>query len=203
MALFKIEKIDFSEKTLNSRKEKGLHAVQIADTQYVTLYGNEYELLKKIELKENQTTQYVTFGQWSFHQIIEVLAIKYASKDLVFSTYSISEEPVRALFKLKEKGHLNSIRALVDRRVRETKAAAFHFLGGMGENVFLQNPQNAIECHAKVAVLSGGQIPIVIVTSQNLTKNRRVESDVILTYKEAVDFNLEWLENSELFEKEK
>lgn len=123
-----------------------------------------------------------TSARWSMHHLLLYLLKFTGPADLIFSTYTISEDAVRILFDLKKSGQLLSIKCLVDKRftIRSPKARQ------LAEGLF--DSYTLFDCHAKIMVLDNEQLPLAVIGSANWSENKRYESGVICYSAQVKDF---------------
>jgi hypothetical protein len=141
------------------------------------------------ELQKDQSYHYSTAGAWSLHDMIALLSEKIGTAKLYLSTWTITEEPMRVLFQLIEKGYISELNCLFDYRIEKQKAEAFQLAKVNASRVKL------VKIHAKVAVLINEEWAITILGSANLTKNPRIEAGVISSSRVAAEFHAGWIIN--------
>jgi hypothetical protein len=164
---------------------------QIGNSKNVhTIAREAAQLISTVRNLESETTyHYCTAGAWSLHEMIALICEKIGTARLFLSTWTITEEPMRVLFGLIEKGLISELNCLFDYRIEKRKAEAFQFAKVNASRIKLT------KVHAKIAVLVNEQWAITIVGSANLTKNPRIEAGVISTCRETAEFHISWIEN--------
>jgi hypothetical protein len=114
---------------------------------------------------------------------------KAGPSELWLSTWTITEDPVRSLFLLKEQGFITQLHCLLDYRIKERKPAPLQLLQGFADRVALA------QCHAKCAVVQGANIALCYVGSANMSRNPRREAGFVSADASTALFHLEWLKS--------
>lgn len=140
-------------------------------------------------LQPDQNYHYSTAGAWSLHDMIALASEKIGPAKLYLSTWTITEEPMRVLFGLIQKGLIEELNCLFDYRIEKRKAEAFQFAQVNASKIKL------VKIHAKVAVLINEEWAITILGSANLTKNPRIEAGVLSSSLEVAEFHRNWITN--------
>jgi len=141
------------------------------------------------EYDDGHCIQFATSGNWSMHELIVYYAQLLGQCDLYFSTWTISEAPARVLFNLHTQGLLRHIHSLFDYRVNERKAEGYHLIAKASTTTALS------KCHAKVTVLQAvdNSKAVSIVSSQNMSKNPRIEAGTIIHSVECAAMHIDWV----------
>ncbi len=108
-------------------------------------------------------------------EVIEWILGHTGPADICISTFSTSEEFLRRLYRLKNRGHLRETSLFCDIRAIRKTVALSHFIKAVFSHVHL------CENHSKVVLLSNDSHRVAIVTSQNQTRGDRFEAGVITT----------------------
>jgi hypothetical protein len=124
-------------------------------------------------VQHNQLTAFWTDGHFSHYQLVATLLRYTGIADIYFSTWSITEEPIRALWQMKEQQLIKSITGVVDHRIKVNSPKGFQFAMSFFDKLVLQ------KVHAKITVLIGATANLVVIGSANWTKNPRLESGII------------------------
>jgi hypothetical protein len=143
------------------------------------------EVLKTIE--KNRHYHYSTGGQWSLHELVAYLVQLTGPCKVWKCTWAISEDSVRSLLELRERGMITDIKCLYSYKITENKSKAY-FLAKENFDVVLTH------CHAKVTVLKNEEWSISICGSQNDTRNPRIERGVICTDRAIAEADITWME---------
>jgi len=119
-------------------------------------------------------------GLWNLVDLLQQLIKKYGTaKELIFSTYSITEFSARQIALLYIDGLINHIEIVLDSNAIKRYPNVSQLLYNIG-TVKYSN------IHAKITFLSfTSGFRLAIVGSANWTQNRRIESGVILFGKSA------------------
>ena len=150
----------------------------------------ELDLSKELpSIEMGAIIEFVTHGRWSIHQIVKHLIQTTGAVDVYLATWTITEEPLRMLFKLKNEGKIKGLTCLFDNRIKERTPKSFQFASQFVDRIGLT------KSHAKVTVLENEEWAITINSSMNWSKNPRTESGVIICTKESVDFHKKWINN--------
>lgn len=116
-------------------------------------------------------------------EIIEWVLAQTGPADVSISTFSTSEEFLRRLARLRNRGLVVSCSLFCDLRAARKTASLYHFIKGVFDSVALcQN-------HSKVVLISNDSCRVAVITSQNQTRGDRYEAGVITT-DEHIFFNL-------------
>ena len=118
--------------------------------------------------------------------VLESLLAFTGAAGITVSTYSIGEEFLRKLLALRRKGLVRSAHLFTDFKAAEKTARVNPILRAAYDEVrFCQN-------HSKVMVIEG-EVPVVVLSSQNQTRGNRLENYDILQSREAADYCLSTL----------
>lgn len=176
--LFKNEDVSIPQKS----DDNGCYGMTMIQKLKVLVADDETIQIQLREAQMGDILCYHTDGKWSQHTLIANI-IKYIGPcDLQFSTWTITEEPLRVLFALKEKGLIREIKALFDERIRICSANGLQFAETFFDSISMT------KTHAKITILKNTEFFIVIVGSSNFTRNPRLEAGVIMYSKEAVNY---------------
>ena len=107
--------------------------------------------------------------------IIEYILTQTGSASIYISTFSTSEEFLRRIFKLRQKGMLTSAVMLADLKASRKTVNLYRFISSVFDDVYLT------ENHSKVILIHNAQWHVSICTSQNQTRGNRTESGMIST----------------------
>jgi hypothetical protein len=129
------------------------------------------------------TVKFVTDGAWSMHQMLHYCLELCGPAKVMICTWTITEEPVRAIMRMKDKGMIKDLSVLVDHRIATRSASAMQLLKSIATDVKL------IKSHAKITVILGEKMWMSIVGSANFSRNRRLEAGTIFTDHDSVMFD--------------
>lgn len=122
-------------------------------------------------LNPNKITPYITEGNWSAHTLIPFILDYTGDANVWISSFSICEDSVRVLV---TDSRIKKLYCLLDASILRYKRDLFFFLESKAEVRICAN-------HSKVIIVEGRVNRVAVITSANLTVNRRVESGVIFT----------------------
>lgn len=107
--------------------------------------------------------------------IIEYILTQTGPASIYISTFSTSEEFLRRIFKLRQKGMLTSAVMLADLKASRKTVNLYRFISSVFDDVYLA------ENHSKVILIHNTKWHVSICTSQNQTRGNRTESGMIST----------------------
>lgn len=140
------------------------------------------------ELVPDQAQQFATAGRWSLHQLLEFLLRKTGPCRLWMTTWTITEEPMRALLMMMREGLILELNAVLDYRIEKRKPEAFQLASQIITRIKLT------KCHAKLLVLKNENWNVTVLGSANFSNNPRIEAGVIFTDKGSADFHSQWID---------
>lgn len=138
-------------------------------------------------LYEAQNYGYVSFGDWSTHDLLFYLLQHSGPSNLYFSTWGISETAVRLIFKAKESGLIKNLYVVVDRRIEIRNSAVNALL----DRCITEKAMT--DCHAKVFVIESKDYVITNMGSANMSNNRRIETGHISFTPSVGHFHRDWI----------
>jgi hypothetical protein len=126
-------------------------------------------------LGKDDSVMFWSEGRWSLYSLVCKIIERWGTSDLYLSSWGLSEEPLRALHNLQQKGLLEKLYCLLDYRIKERQAKAFQLCEGISTKIGL------MKSHAKVTVIEtkSGEI-FTIIGSMNWTRNNKNEAGIIL-----------------------
>jgi hypothetical protein len=134
------------------------------------------------DLQPGHTYVYLTGGKWSNHQLLQYLLEKTGPADVYATTWTITEAPVRVMQQLLDSGAMRSLTLLTDHRITSRAPQAWQLMQTLNATVHLS------KCHAKVTVAIGDTHGIVVINSQNMTNNPRIEAGTVLFDRATAEF---------------
>lgn len=149
------------------------NAILTASMQDVNCSSDVKEIVELIG--KNDSVMFWSEGRWSLYSLVCKVIQQWGTSDLYFSSWGLSEEPLRALHNLQQKGLLDKLYCLLDYRIKERQAKAFQLCEGISTKIGL------MKSHAKVTVIEtkSGEI-FTIIGSMNWTRNNKNEAGIIL-----------------------
>jgi hypothetical protein len=142
------------------------------------------------ELKlENEWQIYLT-NDTSLHKIIRKILEKTGPARIMFSTFSICDEAICSLKNMKDAGLITELKCVVDFSIRKSRMDLANFLLNISDQVSLCSN------HTKIILISNENFNVTLITSANLTENKRYEVGVICTLKSVADVFLEFFKGA-------
>jgi hypothetical protein len=139
------------------------------------------------ELQPNQVVHYATGGRWSAHELLQFVLERTGPARVSISTWTVTENPVRALVALRQAGLITELQLLFDHRIKTRCPRAFQLVAALEAKVSLA------KCHAKVTVVENDNWGVAILSSQNYTRNPRIEAGAIFTDRASAAFHRDWM----------
>ena len=180
---------EISDITLHvAKKNTASGSVKIDATPSPRLLSSMQSLSYTIgELKQGQVIPFMTHGAWSLHQLLEFLLLQIGPSKVMFTTWTITEDPIRAILSMIDRNLITELNAIFDYRIEKRKPEAFQLANNIVTRIGLT------KCHAKVMVLQNDTWNVTVIGSSNFSKNPRIESGVIFTDRETADFTSKWI----------
>jgi len=189
--LFKSSDIDTPERKDPNRHDMIKMESENITSVRLTSHVKEHHTLKDCigSLHHNQIIKFITDGAWSMHHLLGHCLEEIGPSDVYLCTWTLTEDPARAILRMKNEGLINSLYCLFDHRIHTRAAGAHQIIAGIADKIQLT------KTHAKVTCIIGEDKAASIVASANYTRNRRLEAGTIFTHMEAVLFDMNWIEN--------
>jgi len=165
----------------------GAQRVGLMPTLYLLSKGRKALRLHVGQLEPDQVVHYATGGRWSAHELLQFIVERTGPARVSISTWTITEAPVRALLALRQAGLITELTLLFDHRIRTRCPKAVQLVAALGAHVHLA------KCHAKVTVVENDEWAVTVLSSQNYTRNPRIEAGVIFTDRASAAFHRAWL----------
>jgi len=115
------------------------------------------------------------------HILLDVLQ-QVGEADVFISSFTVAEEFIRKLYKLKQENKIRSLKLLIDLRSAKKTLHLSYFLSKVADEIYLANN------HSKIILIKSSDYLVSIVTSQNQTRGNRFEAGMICTDKAVYDF---------------
>lgn len=117
----------------------------------------------------------------TFHSVLEKILECTGPAELSLASYSVSEQALRVLHRLKSEGQITRLSFLFDRSVRNNKLDLLAFASKFADEIFLE------ASHIKLALVNNDKFNVAVITTANITDNERWEyyliaatSDIVL-----------------------
>ena len=133
------------------------------------------------------TVHFMSDGSFSQHELLLGALELTGPARMYVSTYAMSETSTRCIAGLLDNGLLLDVFAVVDNRIDTRSAGSLQLLKSIAKACVLVN------CHSKVTVIASASASVVILGSANYTENKRIETGIITTSKEACNFHKGWI----------
>ena len=129
-----------------------------------------------------KTICYTTKGRWSAHDLLAHILTMTGPADVWFTSWSMTPKPIEEVIQMVQKGTINKLSIVLDRRVRTTAPETLALAQFHGCRIRFS------DIHAKIIVVQSPLMSVAVVTSQNMTRNRRVEAGVIIADRDVAAF---------------
>jgi len=192
-ALFKSSDVAIPIKANKTKGGKGRviesTAMRSKSTATTQRLGHRYARCAEVvgKIHKGETIHLVSAAEWSAHDLINHLVSQTGPVDLWFTTWSISEDGLRSMLKLRDTGGITSINAVLDWRIRIRNPSAHQLARGQVDRL------RVYSCHAKIYVLRNTKWGISIVSSANMTNNPRIEASVITEDPKIAGWHSNWI----------
>jgi hypothetical protein len=138
-------------------------------------------------LEDDDLIEYVSKGRFSLHNIIEHLISLTGPATVIIATWAMSRKPLSCLYKLKSQGKITELYCLLEHKVPGHNQKSFVYAQSFFDAIWLAR------CHAKVVIIENENFSVVVTTSSNLTRNKRIEAGDIKVSRASVAFNKSWI----------
>lgn len=124
---------------------------------------------------------YAHKGEWAVHELLPFLFSEIGPFHLAVATFNVSEDSLRPIFFMKDRGELLSVKFLFDNNVRRHKVDMLFFaLGAANSDSQFSNVRTS-STHMKLMLCWNDKICISVVGSANMNRNVRHEAGFIST----------------------
>lgn len=129
---------------------------------------------------------YAHKNEWAVHEVLPFVFSEIGPFHLSLATFNISEDALRPLFFMQDRGELLSCRFLFDNMVKRHKLDIMFFSGSIADMVRSSaSHMKVLLCHNDVGCLS-------VVGSANMNRNPRHEAGFFSTDRAVYDFYLDY-----------
>lgn len=132
---------------------------------------------------------YAHKAEWAVHDVLPVFFHRFGAFHLSLATFNISEDSLRPLFFMKERGELLTCRFLLDNNVKRHKVDMLFFSSGIADSVRIS------ATHMKLMLLENEKICMTVVGSANMNRNIRHEAGIISTDPEIYNYFMQYYNN--------
>lgn len=120
-------------------------------------------------------------SEFQLYHLLDFILEETGPSSVILTTFSVSEEFVRKLLQMKEKGLISRMVIIADHRTAVKALRLTLFTNNIAEELLLGNN------HAKVLLIENKDWKVSVVTSQNQTRGNRIECGMICTLPEIYD----------------
>jgi hypothetical protein len=118
---------------------------------------------------------FFTRARWSSYHLLEYLLTLSGPAKVYMTTFSFSEESLRAFYKLKKTGLITELSVLANVAVRRYKADLMHFAERVIDDLYMGN------YHLKITAIQSDSVRYAVNQSANATRNPAHEAGIIVT----------------------
>lgn len=112
-------------------------------------------------------------GEWAVHELLPFLFSEIGPFHLAMATFNVSEDSLRPIFFMKDRGELLSVKFLFDNNVKRHKVDMLFFSSNIADSV------RTSASHMKIMLCWNEKIGIAVVGSANMNRNIRHEAGII------------------------
>lgn len=124
------------------------------------------------DLREGDARIGLSDGSWGLTDAIrEITEQTGPDTRLTLAVWTASTDQLRALHTMHRQEYFKSVRLLIDRSMPSRDKQATDTL----KELFGVEAVRVWSSHAKFAIFTGGELPVLLLTSANLARNRNVE----------------------------
>lgn len=116
---------------------------------------------------------YAHKGEWAVHELLPFLFSEIGPFHLALATFNVSEDSLRPIFFMRERGELLSVKFLFDNNVKRHKVDMLFFSSNIADSV------RTSASHMKLMLCWTDKIGISVVGSANMNRNIRHEAGFI------------------------
>lgn len=152
------------------------------------IQGSKTELFAFVELlMQGDTVHFVTHGRWSAHELLAEVLRRTGPARVALTSWALTEDPVRQLVEMLHSGAITELSLLVDERIEVHSPEAYQLARANIRNIKLTH------IHAKVVVIINDAWAVTILSSANITRNKRIEAGAIFENREVADWHYKWI----------
>lgn len=134
------------------------------------------------EIRSNSDIHFVCQGKWSLFELLSYILDITGPCKAVITSFSISEEAIRALYREMENKRLESLTLVLDYTCRKNKLDLLFFANNV-VSILHTTP-----IHAKIILLENENWKLIVMGSANLNVNPRWECGSIFTQPKTFKF---------------
>jgi hypothetical protein len=126
---------------------------------------------------------------WSMHHVLAHLLGVIGPARTWLMSWTITEGPVRSIVKLMEDGLITDLRCVFDERVGKYNANALQLARKKFAHIGLTHT------HAKCLVLVNDDWAITVLSTANITRNKRIEIYWVSTHRLVAEHHSSWIDH--------
>lgn len=133
--------------------------------------------MKIVELPLLRNNRIVPFlrNDLQIYHLVEWVIEQVGPVNINATTFSVAEEFLRAMHRLRREGKVKELNILCDLKAAQKTAKINTLLRNVADNVYMG------ENHSKIVLLQAENARVCIITSQNQTRGNRWEGGIITT----------------------
>lgn len=121
-------------------------------------------------------------GEWAIHDVLPIIFNRIGSFEVKVATFNVSEDSLRPLFFMSERGEITRLSMLLDMNVKRHKLDMLLFAANITPHIRLDAN------HAKILLIKNELNAFGIVGSQNMNQPKRNEAGFYFTSGKCFDF---------------
>ena len=126
-------------------------------------------------LLPGKTIPYAHKGDWAVHDVLPFLFEQVGAYHLRLATFNVSEDSLRTIFFMKDRGELISTHFLYDINIRRHKLDMILFSTSIADDIRVSST------HMKIILCENDNLKFVMMGSANMNKNMRHEAGIFST----------------------
>lgn len=141
------------------------------------------------QLRPDQLLCLPCHATWSMHHMLAYLLEQIGPARTWLTSWTITEGPVRSIARLQERGLITGLACLFDERVGKYNANALQLAQRSLTKVGLTS------IHAKCLVMINDAWAVTVLSTANITRNKRIELYWIATHRPVAEHHAAWIDN--------
>lgn len=141
------------------------------------------------EIEQNKVMFIPTRGNWSNHDLLELILQKTGPAKVWITSWTVSEPAVRSLIQMIDSGLIQEIHCLFDERIKVHCPQAYQ----LAEKTVVD--MKLAKIHAKCIAVINDDWGVAVVTSANFTRNPRIEAYALCTDRDVAEKQRDWIQD--------
>ena len=133
-------------------------------------------------MKPGLIVPYAHKGEWAVHEVLPFVFSEIGAFHLSVATFNVSEDSLRPIFFMRERGELLSVRFLFDANIQRHKVDMLYFSANIADSV------RTSYSHMKIMLCVSERLSLAVVGSANMNRAHRHEAGIVTTDKTMCDF---------------